>query len=156
MTQTCCKLKAQLASLQGLLFIKPSLGGSMPNRAKHLAIGGVASALCELLYQYSQSKSANILDFFSKELDLGNVLAASAGGLIGSLAPDLLEPAYNPNHRQFFHSWATFGGVGAAGSYLTGNTPQAAFARGGVVGYASHLLADARTPKGLPLIGKIG
>ena len=40
------------------------------------------------------------------------VAAGTVGALLGKL-PDIIEPALrNPHHRQFFHSFATFGMVG--------------------------------------------
>lgn len=36
--------------------------------------------------------------------DLSRLLLGGAGGLVGSMLPDLIEPASTPRHRGFFHS----------------------------------------------------
>jgi len=80
-------------------------------------------------------------------------------GKIISIIPDLIEPA-KWNHRKFFHSWfvliccisllvasymktPTFHGY-----YMIADITLTAMA----AGYASHLLLDAVTPAGLPII----
>jgi membrane-bound metal-dependent hydrolase YbcI (DUF457 family) len=76
-------------------------------------------------------------------------------GAAGGVAPDELEPATSPNHREFFHS-VSLGALGAAWVKRVMDDPTvpqatndmlAAFA----AGYGGHLLADSTTPKGLPL-----
>ena len=88
---------------------------------------------------------------------------ASGGlaALLGSL-PDWIEPAYNPHHRQFFHSVTFLCGVG----YVTyrvyrwqPDTPWQKLMKwlGVVAGgaYMVHLMCDARTPRGLPMLGRL-
>lgn len=89
------------------------------------------------------------------------VAAAAIGALCGTL-PDLLEPACNPNHRQFFHSLACAGIVGAACYRLHQWEPQTSgeeivrFLLLGIGGaFLIHLAMDAFSPKRLPLIGKL-
>jgi len=81
-------------------------------------------------------------------------------GVIGGALPDKIEPAsIGPHHRQFFHSLVTLGAVGY-GVYKAykwePETEWEKFLRIGAimlgVGYASHLIADSTTPKGLPVI----
>lgn len=86
-------------------------------------------------------------------------LAAGGLGYVLGTLPDRIEPATSPNHRQFFHSY-TFLGLVCAGMYKTyrwetENEWQslarfALLAAGGA--YMAHLLMDATTPKGLPVI----
>lgn len=88
------------------------------------------------------------------------ILAAMAVGGIAGFVPDLLEPALNPNHRSFFHSavcaaLVIYGGKVAwdsAGTPEGENKALAIFALAFMVGYGSHLGADAVTPKSLPLL----
>lgn len=82
-------------------------------------------------------------------------MAAGVGAAAG-LLPDILEPAYHPNHRAVFHSITTAVtlGYGAARAW---NSPQFSGSDRiglllGYVGYLSHLLADSRTPKSIPLL----
>jgi len=81
-------------------------------------------------------------------------------GVIGGALPDKIEPAsIGPHHRQFFHSLVTLGAVGYGVYKAYKWEPEtdlgkclrvAAMMLG--VGYASHLIADSTTPKGLPVI----
>jgi len=89
------------------------------------------------------------------------VVAGGVGAKCGSL-PDLLEPALNPNHRQFFHSVA-FGMLMVGGlRQLYRWQPDESWQRlvrgatliaGGA--YLVHLAMDATTKKSIPLIGRI-
>ena len=76
--------------------------------------------------------------------------------------PDLIEPAINPHHRQFFHSIAFLAMIGCglkkvydwqpddqAGRILRFLTLCAG------AGYISHLVLDGFTPRSLPLLGKV-
>lgn len=91
-----------------------------------------------------------------RPLELGELLLAAGVGAIGGLVPDLLEPALHPNHRQFFHSYVAVMLLVHANGHLSRNPQVPAEVRGTVhlasVGFLSHLLADARTPKSLPWI----
>jgi inner membrane protein len=91
-----------------------------------------------------------------RPLELGEVLLAASVGAIGGLVPDLLEPAIHPNHRQFFHSYVAGALLVHANRHVSRNTRIPAEARGTVhlasLGFLSHLLSDARTPKSLPWI----
>ncbi len=88
------------------------------------------------------------------------LLDGAAGAILTSL-PDKLEPANNPNHRQFFHSVVFAAGVG----YLTYRAYKWQptedweqivrwLAIIGGVAYLTHLALDACTAKSLPLVGK--
>lgn len=89
------------------------------------------------------------------------MLAIGAGLFFGRL-PDILEPALNPHHRQFFHSIAVLIalGYGAKKVYEWRAKDRAkVFLRTVLLcagmGYISHLLLDAATPRSIPLLGKI-
>lgn len=86
---------------------------------------------------------------------LAAVGASTAGSLVGSMLPDILEPATSPNHRGLFHSLLFLGLLGGLLYWLwqRNGRPHVglAFAMGLVGGCGSHLVADATTPHGLPL-----
>jgi len=85
------------------------------------------------------------------------------GGLaaIFTKLPDVLEPAVNPNHRQFFHSLAFAAAVAVGWKALYDWQPETDDARFwrkvGMIGagaYLCHLVLDATTKRSLPLIGR--
>jgi len=68
----------------------------------------------------------------------------------------------NPHHSQFFHSIVFLGGLSCGLNKVWNTRPQtelgrlgraAALIAGGA--YISHLMADAITPRSLPLVGKL-
>lgn len=78
----------------------------------------------------------------------------------GSILPDILEPSRNQHHRRFFHSLLVLMLVivFVAKFYIditSGNIDNVIvmFMFFMCSGYASHLLADLLTYKGLPLTG---
>lgn len=89
------------------------------------------------------------------------VIAPALGAFFGKL-PDLIEPATNPHHRQFFHSKLVFTAT-AYGIYEAFKwEPQSGIEKiiRGITliagcAYLSHLVCDSTTPRGLPAIGKI-
>ncbi len=87
------------------------------------------------------------------------------GSILASICtniPDWLEPAVNPHHRQFFHSFA-FAAMVGGGMYKLSQwetqTDGEKFLKfclmiaGGA--YLTHLAMDACTKRSLPLLGKI-
>jgi inner membrane protein len=85
------------------------------------------------------------------------VLASSA---FGAMLPDLIEPPRNRRHRKFFHSLVLLVLLlvflhNAYALLLTGGLADEVafglFFAG--AGYASHLVLDALTPSGLPVVG---
>lgn len=76
--------------------------------------------------------------------------------LLVGIAPDIIEPATNPNHRGFFHSIAMLRLL----AYARDKTWQAQnlveeqkhLISTLLDAYASHLLSDSTTQKGLPLL----
>ncbi len=103
-----------------------------------------------------------LLSVLTEKQDTPNVgqytCASSLAYLLGTL-PDLIEPASNPNHRQFFHSWICLALVGY-GTYKAyrwqPETKLHKLVKGllitGGIAYSTHLLMDSTTPKGLPAI----
>ena len=117
----------------------------MPNRSEHLIIGAVLGAATYLGYKLAKHEDPT----------LGGLLATGAVGAGAAALPDLLEPAVSPNHRAGFHSWLAAGVLGVA-SAVSAKSELPDEAKIAVLsfasGYGSHLLADATTPKGLPLL----
>jgi len=124
----------------------------MPNRAAH-AVGAVV-VVGGLMAREELSNGGEIT---WKTLASG-VLASELGSL-----PDLLEPATNPRHRQFFHglAFATALGIGLHKLYeWEAETDLDRFFRalGLIVGgaYTTHLAMDfVFSRSGLPLVGKL-
>ena len=111
------------------------------------------------------------------------LLGATAGGAVGGMMPDVLEPATSPCHRKVCHAilpafavaiWAAKGwaamlnalvawaeeapdprdaGVNQTSFVRAGRFLVVGFAFGLAPGYGTHLVLDACTPKGLPLLG---
>lgn len=88
---------------------------------------------------------------------IGAALAATLTNL-----PDVLEPARHPGHRQFFHSLAFAGLLGAAGykayKWEPSNPSDEALRfllLVGIGAYFVHLCLDAGTPRSLPLLGSL-
>lgn len=121
----------------------------MPNAATHrfgaaLVVGGFSA--------YSEYKK--------KGENTATPLAHSAFAAVCGTLPDILEPALNPNHRRFFHSFG-FAGLLGYGLYQLHQKwqPQdevekvaknVALIAGSA--YLIHLAMDSTTPKSLPLI----
>ena len=118
----------------------------MPSRIDHAVIGGAVGLLCYLGYSGSVNSKPSIL---------GSIASCLLGGIAG-LSPDLLEPAYQPNHRASFHSMIAGGLLAyslekAARSDKVTPEKKLPLAILGL-GYLSHLVLDARTNKSLPII----
>jgi len=117
----------------------------MPNHNEHLILGAVAGAATYLGYKLVKRENPTLAGLF----------ATGAIGAGAAALPDLLEPAVSPNHRAGFHSWLAAGALGLA-STVSARSELSNEAKLGVLsfaaGYGSHLLADATTPKGLPLL----
>jgi membrane-bound metal-dependent hydrolase YbcI (DUF457 family) len=117
----------------------------MSSSNTHLAIGLIAGVLGYAGYKRIRGE----------EIKFGGAVKAGITGGLFALAPDIIEPATNPNHRSTMHSISALvaGGYGATKGIQNSNSNElselliAAFA-----GYSSHLLADSTTPKGLPII----
>lgn len=98
----------------------------------------------------------------NKQSTLHNPLATASIGAFAGRLPDLIEPAINPHHRQFFHSFVVMAGVGYGVKKIYDWEPETGIEKGlrilalvGGVAYLSHLVLDAGTPRSLPLVGKL-
>ena|ERR1700722_14414163 len=88
--------------------------------------------------------------------------AGCIGGYCFGTLPDWVEPATNPNHRQFFHS-LVFAGLVGYGLYRLyqwdPDSPEEKMLRfivlAAVGAYLVHLALDATTPRSLPMVGRI-
>ena len=66
----------------------------MANRKQHIILGATAGVGGYAIYTYIKEEKPS----------LPELIGAGLSGAAGSLLPDLIEPATNPNHRSFFHS----------------------------------------------------
>ncbi|EGT3625448.1 metal-dependent hydrolase [Morganella morganii] len=121
----------------------------MPNEQTHMLVGAGVSVATAFLDKNKHPVSHHI------------AIAPVVGAFMGKL-PDILEPAFHPNHRQFFHGVTvlTLLSAGLVKAYRwSPEDPLEKFFRElmliGGVAYLSHLICDASTPKGLPLLGKL-
>lgn len=94
------------------------------------------------------------------EARLPDPVFAGVIATFASAAPDYIEPATTPHHRQFFHSAVFASALVAAMKALydwVPVTPEHVLLRDTLLsigfGYLAHLGADATTAMGLPLIG---
>lgn len=119
----------------------------MPNATAHrlgaaLAIAGVSA--------YVENRNGE---------NTGIPLAHAAFAYLSGTLPDLIEPANNPHHRQFFHS-VVFAGLLGAGLYRlyqweTEDDIQKLFKTLSLVAGGAclvHLAMDSTTARSLPLI----
>jgi membrane-bound metal-dependent hydrolase YbcI (DUF457 family) len=120
------------------------------NAKEHGCLGAVAGA-GYTIFKYLKNKEEDSHSCFPLDQLVINVLL----GIIFATLPDWLEPATNPNHRKFLHSF-TMGGLVIYGMY--GNHIQDIddktlnIIRSIGFSYLSHLVADSTTPKSIPLI----
>lgn len=130
----------------------------MANFNKHLKVGaiiGIIGSAGMFLYHYSQEKDKNPNYKFSWDKFLIAVISGGALGAISGIAADKFEPALNPNHRGFFHSYTIWFLAGLTVLHvLTSNKDKILknMVTIGFLGYSSHLALDIQTPKSLPII----
>jgi membrane-bound metal-dependent hydrolase YbcI (DUF457 family) len=122
----------------------------MPCAKEHLIAGLAVGAAVNGLIQWLEC-----LDDQNKRFDWGEFLVCTAAGGAAALLPDILEPADSPNHRKFFHSITAAGLVvySISGRHTNGYSASARkilMVLG--MGYLSHLVADAGTPKSIKLV----
>lgn len=117
----------------------------MPNRNTHALVGAISSGLTYIIECNRKNQNPQPEE----------VLQAVAGGAFTGVTPDLLEPATDPNHREFFHSILFGAGLGKGTTELDRldlTEKQKIIVKSMSVGYLSHLAADATTPKRLLLV----
>ncbi len=123
----------------------------MANGMTHSIVGGLSGLAVSLCDTDDYGRSTH-----------NPVLTTAVGTFFGKL-PDILEPALkNPHHRQFCHSvtvLVTLGyGLKKVYEWKPKDDVEGVFrclALCAGVGYISHLLLDASTPRSLPLLGKL-
>ncbi|MDE3152801.1 MAG: metal-dependent hydrolase [Gemmatimonadota bacterium] len=76
----------------------------MPNHRTHIRTGIAVGGLTALARAAAQPDMCCLVE----------ALGGLAGGAIGGIAPDVLEPAISPNHRKLAHSVATAGAISLA------------------------------------------
>ncbi len=118
----------------------------MADTKTHALIAGVAGVGAYAVYCHRNAQEIRFLDAVTSGLI----------AVVGGLAPDLLEPAIHPNHRSLFHSLAAGTALIHGTNEVQSNDRITDAAKLIlvllVVGYVSHLIADALTPKGLPVL----
>jgi len=89
-------------------------------------------------------------------MTFGDVIKSLVIGGLAGIAPDIIEPATNPNHRGVFHSVGLLKILAYAQdrTWQTQNLTeeQKQLISTLIDAYSSHLLSDSTTPKGLPLL----
>ncbi len=127
----------------------------MPNFSTHCKTGAIIGAGWGFVIAMHEQKTGQDFDWGK----LLNYMAAGAlGGLTGSIVPDFLEPANNPNHRSVAHSCTTgiFFTNEVLKTFAQNISPNKGskwvFLTAMSIGYVSHLVLDSGTPKGLPFL----
>lgn len=115
----------------------------MPNFDEHLLGGAIVGAV------------VLIIGLTGIDIALGTILVAAIFSALGSMLPDLIEPATSGYHRSLFHSFAMLFCLGFFTLVLLASV--STFGIGAIVtfvavGYLSHLSMDAFTKASLPLI----
>ena len=118
----------------------------MPNAKEHIIVAAGVGIVGYAMY----------CAHFHREFKVGEALLATGTCVLGSLAPDGLEPALHPCHRCLGHSISAGAlSMRAMTQAWTGDDiPSGLQVLLGffALGYVSHLVIDAGTPKGLPLL----
>ena len=117
------------------------------NRHEHVTIGIFAFIVCSIpLYLVTDQIPGGIIF---------GLLAVA----VGSITPDLLEPARSWKHRGKYHSKRALKYILKISmvavilgyiSIILANSPMLYILSGFFLGYSLHLLADSTTPMGLP------
>ena len=118
----------------------------MPNFKTHFLVGGFTSALVYLYLNKIKNEAVDGLEL------LGVFLT---GGAVASL-PDIIDPPNNAFHRSVGHGVIGASGLGVLLNNANENgnltDKQKSLICSLVLAYWSHLLLDAQTPAGLPLL----
>ncbi len=118
----------------------------MPSGKTHLLVGAGLGFAGYLIY----CRVSN------REFVFGEALLATGTCALGSVSPDVLEPAVHSWHRGPCHS-VTVGGAAARlawAPWTVGGGPDLGTLLLGffALGYLSHLAMDACTPRSVPLL----
>lgn len=127
----------------------------MPGKYEHKVNSALTAFLTEFCRQvYLDAKGIKITPLES----IAGLILAPLFGSFGGVIPDKLEPATDPNHRDFCHSITGGTAISFGISKLSADTESIGFnlfnvcLRSTGVGYITHLVDDAGTPKRIPLI----
>jgi len=128
----------------------------MPNSYQHSVAGCITGlsvmGILELISQ-SNAVQTNQCSRIDWSAVIGKATAGAAIGTIAGNIPDILEPATNPYHRQFFHSETSailaIAGLCKVGLSKMDNRSKQLLACL-VAGYLVHLNDDSKTEFGLP------
>lgn len=127
----------------------------MPAKFEHQITSALTSLLFEIGRQiYLETKGVKLN---SAESILSLIMAPLAGAA-GGVIPDKLEPATSPDHREFYHSLAGGSAIGIGLSKIPINTENINLnlfnvcLRSSGIGYVTHLVQDAGTPKSIPIV----
>lgn len=119
----------------------------MPNAGTHAKIGAAAGAIAYIC----------MCRLYDHPLDLVELSICILASTAAAALPDILEPALTPNHRSVAHSVATLTlVVGVLAEHLCTDHERVESFRKILLaclgaGYITHLVADSRTPSGLPV-----
>lgn len=120
----------------------------------HLKAGAIVGGAISGIYLISKLANNEKLDWS----DLGKAALITIGSTMAAILPDILEPAFNPRHRQFFHSVS----MSILIIYVMYKINESEMSESNKIAlisfcssYMSHLVLDSTTPAGLPLVGKI-
>lgn len=127
----------------------------MSNRSTHLAGAALVVNTCEGLSLYLEKKQGQDINILTviKSLSIANI-----SGALGAVLPDILDPPTDWRHRKFFHSvvmavaLVIFLVLLYKKQVLIENEDLKRFLKYLGIGYGVHLVQDACTPMGLPLI----
>jgi membrane-bound metal-dependent hydrolase YbcI (DUF457 family) len=113
---------------------------------KHAILGALIAGGGYLGYKLLKQESPDPIE----------AIISLVGGAIAGVVPDILEPATHPGHRSLFHSPAILALI-AQGNRKVWQSEQLTESQKTMLSllsaaYASHLVADGTTPKGLPLL----
>ena len=120
----------------------------MANKTEHMCVGGAAAAITYIA----------MCKYYHREPTFAEGFTFSFAGVLSSVVPDMLEPALNPNHRQFCHS------ITAGILLLNSSTKTCSYTNYKleeptkilmacvIIGYLTHLILDGCTPMGLPAL----
>ncbi len=121
-------------------------GGERMNADDHAILGALVGGGAYAFYKLSKQET----------IDAGEALLSVIGGAVAGVAPDILEPATTPNHRSLFHSGTALA-VLAQGNRKVLQSSQFTESQKAIIfalsaAYASHLVTDGTTTKGIPLL----
>ena len=111
---------------------------------------GVLGALVALASDFAYKQKRD------QPMTFGDVIKSLVIGGLAGIAPDIIEPANNPNHRGFFHSIGMLKILAhvqdRAWQAQNLKEEQKQLLSTLIDAYISHLLSDSTTQKGLPLL----